>query len=363
MENTTCHGQRAQAQSRAVRNQDKAKRKRSRLERIKRALAECAQRLAFSPFEFGHVLGRSETWAYRRVYDGTVKAISDSGRLLIPRSELDRFLARACQYNRDRYADTDVAKGGIAITSSESYIFLAVLAALALVALIYLLSPMSLLEDITIRGAEIRTRLRELLARHTYTTDTRTVLVIGAADQALEHHEAIWRLRESELNGSALAMIRLVWDAMFRALWLRAVATDEQVEQASRDELSFRMDKVRDDIKRVYFGTPEDPKKAAELDMVFGEFKMVWKRLSSYTHSGALQLARRFTFDQVKPSYADHELAHALSAATEALLFCFVLLFKSIDAHEEADETVTTRQRYDVIPPLPPVGFPVRKRN
>ena len=161
--------------------------------------------------------------------------------------------------------------------SNESYIFLAVLTALALVALIYLLSPMSLLEDITIRGAEIRTRLRELLARHTYTTDTRTVLVIGAADQALEHHEAIWRLRESELNGSALAMIRLVWDAMFHAVWLRAVATDEQVEQASRDELSFRMDKVRDDIKRVYFGMPEDPKKAAELDMVFGEFKMVWK--------------------------------------------------------------------------------------
>jgi hypothetical protein len=87
---------------------------------------------------------------------------------------------------------------------------------------------MSLLEDITTRGAEIRTRLREFLARHTYTTDTRTVLVIGAADQALEHHEAVWRLRESKLNGSAAAMIRLVYDAMFRSLWFNAVATDEQ---------------------------------------------------------------------------------------------------------------------------------------
>ena len=50
--------------------------------------------------------------------------------------------------------------------SNESYIFFAVLAALALVALIYLLSPkMNLLDDIAARGAEIRTRLRELPLR------------------------------------------------------------------------------------------------------------------------------------------------------------------------------------------------------
>ena len=99
MKEVTSHRQRAQAQSRAAQNQRKAKRKRSRIDRVRRALAECAQRLAFTPFEFGHVLGRSETWAYRQLYSGTVKAISDAGRLLIPRSELDRFLARAAEYN------------------------------------------------------------------------------------------------------------------------------------------------------------------------------------------------------------------------------------------------------------------------
>jgi regulator of sirC expression with transglutaminase-like and TPR domain len=96
---TKAHSQRAQTQSRAARNQDKAKKAKQRANRINRALAECSQRLAFSPFEFGHVLGRSETWAYRQLYAGTVKAISDAGRLLIPRSELDRFLARAAEYN------------------------------------------------------------------------------------------------------------------------------------------------------------------------------------------------------------------------------------------------------------------------
>jgi hypothetical protein len=105
-----------------------------------------------------------------------------------------------------------------------------------------------LLKDITERGAEIRTRLREFLARHKYTSDSKTVLVIGAVDQALEHHEAIWLLRARNLNGSALAMVRLVYDAMFRALWLRAVATEEQVEQASRDELNW----LRIQLHRIF---------------------------------------------------------------------------------------------------------------
>jgi hypothetical protein len=232
------------------------------------------------------------------------------------------------------------------ITSSESYIILAVFAALTLVALIYLLSPMSLLEDITTRGAEIRTRLRVFFARHTYSPDTRTVLVIGTVDQALEHHEAIWLLRERNLNGSALAMVRLVWDAMLRALWLSACANDEQVEQASRDELMFPMGDVRDDIKRIYFGAPEDPEKVARLDKMFNELKELWKILCSYTHSGALQVTRRFIFDEVKPSYTEHEIAQALSAATEALLFSSVLLFKSLKLEEETDDTITMRERY-----------------
>jgi hypothetical protein len=230
--------------------------------------------------------------------------------------------------------------------SNESYIFLAVLTALALVALLYLLSPMSLLDDVTARGTEIRTKLREFLRRHDYTTDTRTVLVIGGLDTALEHHEAIWLLHERKLNGSAFAMIRLVFDAMFRALWLRAVATDEQVEQAATDDLEWRGIPVRDDIKRVYFGTPDNLVRAARLDELFQSLGKAWKILCSYTHSGARQLTRRFTFDEVKPNYTEHELAQAMSAATEILLLGSALFFGSVGLEQEAEDTATMRNQY-----------------
>jgi hypothetical protein len=88
------------------------------------------------------------------------------------------------------------------ITGSESYIILSVVTLLALVALIYLLSPMSLLDDITTRGAEIRTRLRELVGhRRQYPGNIKNKVLAAYVDLSLEHHEAIWLLTVSGLHG------------------------------------------------------------------------------------------------------------------------------------------------------------------
>jgi hypothetical protein len=58
-----------------------------------------AARVAFTPGEFAAGFGRSETWGYRQLYSGRVKAIHVSGRLLIPKSEIDRLLAEAAVYD------------------------------------------------------------------------------------------------------------------------------------------------------------------------------------------------------------------------------------------------------------------------
>ncbi len=76
------HGQWAQTRLRATR------------ERI-----PLKERVALSPAEFAALCGRSPTWGYRQIYAARIKPISDGGRLLIPRSELDSFLARKADYN------------------------------------------------------------------------------------------------------------------------------------------------------------------------------------------------------------------------------------------------------------------------
>ena len=67
--------------------------------RAARELVSLSERLAFSPKEFAAVIGKSPTYAYRQIYAGHIKLISDCGRMMIPRSEVDRFLARATEYN------------------------------------------------------------------------------------------------------------------------------------------------------------------------------------------------------------------------------------------------------------------------
>jgi Helix-turn-helix domain len=77
------HGQRAQTQPK----------------RVAREPIPLTERVALSPAQFAALCGRSPTWAYRQIYAGRILPISEYGRLLIPRSELDALLARKAEYN------------------------------------------------------------------------------------------------------------------------------------------------------------------------------------------------------------------------------------------------------------------------
>jgi len=56
-------------------------------------------RVAFKPKEFAALFGKSQTWGYRQIYDGKVKAITEYGRMLIPASEVERVLGEAGIYD------------------------------------------------------------------------------------------------------------------------------------------------------------------------------------------------------------------------------------------------------------------------
>ena len=206
---------------------------------------------------------------------------------------------------------------------------------------------MSLLDDISTRGTEIRARLCELLQRHEYPRDTKSLLLMAYIDIALEHHEAIWLLAKAKLNGSAFAMVRLVFDTMFRALWINKVANEQQIEQASRDELDFPMGKICDDIKQGYF-SDRPPEEAQLFDKILQLLKETWGSMCSYTHSGGLQLVRRFTGDDLKPNYDDGAIVEALNLVTIALLLLLHMFFVSMRCPKEDEETQTLLRQYRV---------------
>ena len=58
-----------------------------------------AERAGLSPSEFSQLFGKQKVWGYRQIYKGRVKTITDFGRILIPRSEVERILATAAPYD------------------------------------------------------------------------------------------------------------------------------------------------------------------------------------------------------------------------------------------------------------------------
>ena len=60
---------------------------------------QLTSRAAYSPAEFAATCGRHASWAYRLLYSGKIRAITELGRILIPASELERVLGLAHPYD------------------------------------------------------------------------------------------------------------------------------------------------------------------------------------------------------------------------------------------------------------------------
>ena len=56
-------------------------------------------RAAYSPAEFAATCGRHASWAYRLLYGGKIRAVTELGRILIPAAELERVLNSAQPYD------------------------------------------------------------------------------------------------------------------------------------------------------------------------------------------------------------------------------------------------------------------------
>lgn len=61
-----------------------------------RALVDVKDKpIAYSPAKFAELFNHEQTWAYRLIYAGKVKVITEFGNKMIPASELERILSSA----------------------------------------------------------------------------------------------------------------------------------------------------------------------------------------------------------------------------------------------------------------------------
>jgi len=180
-------------------------------------------------------------------------------------------------------------------------------------------------------------RVKAVLNRDKTSDDERSTSVVGMIDQVLEHHAAILLLLRSGMTGSAFALTRPVTEADVRGVWLTACATDAEVMKFVE----------KDRIEPSYGEMSEAIDTTCGIDYFAGFKTQTWKVLNSYTHTGMLQIGRRFTGDQLQPSYTDAEKVEVLRVITASVLLLvrpFLARQGHLDSAKEIDMLMVRRE-------------------
>lgn len=145
-------------------------------------------------------------------------------------------------------------------------------------------------------------RLSEVICKgfdHRCTLGSRADHSIRYFALAIDHREAILLLIAAGARSSAYALLRSVYEACFRGLWTRYVASEAQLEHLKRGHLpSFEavvkgLSRVPNPLSKKVFG---------------GSKRLAWDAFCDYSHGGARQLKRMVSAEGIGPSHPDHEL-------------------------------------------------------
>ncbi|MCI5210836.1 MAG: hypothetical protein D3910_19075 [Candidatus Electrothrix sp. ATG2] len=146
-------------------------------------------------------------------------------------------------------------------------------------------------------------------------SDGRTKLSAACFDLVLEHQKSVVLLIEKHLNGSAFALIRLIFDAYIRGLWLYHSASETEIEKYKNEKLKKPFGDLIKDVEKIdgySSGILSQAKKAG------------WDAMNSYTHSGFLHLTRRVSEDSIEPIYTDEEKVEAIKFANSCSLMAVI---------------------------------------
>jgi hypothetical protein len=121
---------------------------------------------------------------------------------------------------------------------------------------------------------------------------------------AQDHHAAIVFLIKNAFYSSSFALLRTLFEAYLRGVWLKHCATEEQAN--------------------TFFEGTEPPKTmVAEIEAI-PDFsngilshikKEKWNFMCDFTHTGGLHLQRWQTHDAVEPKFDEAELEECLNCA------------------------------------------------
>jgi hypothetical protein len=179
------------------------------------------------------------------------------------------------------------------------------------------------------KTTKFKKKLGDLTTRYEYPTDTKSQILLAYHSILAEHHTAIFLLIQNELHGSAFALVRSLYEPFYRAHWIIGCATDKQVTQVLKGKDVFP--KMYDMVEKI------------DAAFGIGEFfqnikRNSWGPMNDYTHSGILQIGRRFKDNEVDPNYGTEEIVEVLNGINLALILMALVFFKKFGKLEAVSE-------------------------
>jgi len=134
--------------------------------------------------------------------------------------------------------------------------------------------------------------------------ENRQRLSVGCLDVALEHQKGIIVLIENNVIGSALSLVRVIFESYIRGVWLNQCATDKELKLFVKDKLEKSFAILVSEI---------ESKETFNAGILSNARKSGWGAMNSYTHSGIQQIVRRNTETSITPNYSEGEIVEAIN--------------------------------------------------
>jgi hypothetical protein len=140
----------------------------------------------------------------------------------------------------------------------------------------------------------------------------RVIMSIMLHDVVFDNQKAIFDLVKLGHIRAASALLRVLFEAHVKGIWLYSCATDKQIDQ-------FKKDNVKSTITPKNKMTFHEMISDIELEMPhlngsLTEFKENhWKGLNSLTHSGIMQFSYEFVDGEMKRKYSSKYLQTLLN--------------------------------------------------
>ena len=132
----------------------------------------------------------------------------------------------------------------------------------------------------------------------------RETMSIMLHDVVFDNQKAIYDLVNLGHIGPASALLRVLFEAHVKGIWLYSCATDEQISQFKNDSLKSEINpkwdlKFYEMIDAIEVENPN-------LNGALRKFKEAhWKGLNSLTHSGVMQFSYEFENGEMRKKYSN----------------------------------------------------------